>query len=462
MCDTFVATTDATADGIVMLAKNSDREPNEAQNITFVPARDYPPNSRVSCTYIDIPQAEHTGAMLLSRPFWMFGAEMGVNEYGVAIGNEAVFTREKYIKDNRALLGMDLLRLALERSRNAREARDCIIALMAEYGQGGNCGMDGKLYYHNSYIIADPEGAIVLETAGKHWVSRTVRGIASISNCLTIEDDYDDASPGLEDYARSQGYVKKGGRLNFSRDFSDPLYTHFARGRIRKSRSYELLSKKEGNIKSNDIIGILRDHNEVDHYRPGRRPMERICLHYGGLISSQSVGSMVAQLKKGSPPLIYFTGTSAPCTGIFKPHTIVRNQKTYDGNTQAVFSSRGGMDIYGSSTKKYDGATLWWIGEEIHRRVLMNFNIMYPHLAEFRDPIEQGMISEIEKNWIASDRNILKKKCAAWVYKLQEAQNEMLQKIEAKYAQINYKKNVPLWFRLQWDRKNNQAGMKIN
>ena len=37
MCDTMVALGDATADGTVILAKNSDRQPNEAQALVHIP-----------------------------------------------------------------------------------------------------------------------------------------------------------------------------------------------------------------------------------------------------------------------------------------------------------------------------------------------------------------------------------------------------------------------------------------
>lgn len=94
-----------------MLAKNSDREPNEPHIIRFFPAQEHTGNEQLRCTYVSIPQVSHTNAVLLFKPDWIWGAEMGVNEHGVAIGNEAVFTKAKNPRE--ALTGMDLLVLAL-------------------------------------------------------------------------------------------------------------------------------------------------------------------------------------------------------------------------------------------------------------------------------------------------------------------------------------------------------------
>jgi len=96
MCDTIVALGDATLDGTVILAKNSDRQPNEAQVLAHVPGARHEAGATVRCTYISVPQVPETYEVLLSRPFWIWGCEMGVNALGVAIGNEAVFTREHW------------------------------------------------------------------------------------------------------------------------------------------------------------------------------------------------------------------------------------------------------------------------------------------------------------------------------------------------------------------------------
>jgi dipeptidase len=108
MCDTIVALGSATEEGFTLFGKNSDREPDEAQNILIFPRKKYKPNDTVQCAYLTIPQVSETARVLLCQPFWMFGAEMGANEHGVVIGNEAIFTREKPNKIG--LTGMDLIR----------------------------------------------------------------------------------------------------------------------------------------------------------------------------------------------------------------------------------------------------------------------------------------------------------------------------------------------------------------
>ncbi|HSE10308.1 MAG TPA: hypothetical protein VLB29_16725, partial [Nocardioidaceae bacterium] len=190
MCDTMVSLTE---DG-VLFAKNSDRDPNEAQVLRWYDGQRHEPGTRLRCTWSEISQVERTHAVLLSRPWWMWGAEMGANEHGVVIGNEAVFTRgAKDPRDKDAtspLLGMDLVRLGLERGTTAREAVAVIVDLLEEHGQGGSCSHEHpRLSYDNSFIVADPDGAIVLETAGRRWATEQVTGRGrSISNGLTIPD----------------------------------------------------------------------------------------------------------------------------------------------------------------------------------------------------------------------------------------------------------------------------------
>ena len=94
----------------VIFGKNSDRPkgyqeeinqervkclfiPGEVQEIVFCPSQHYGPGQRVKCTYTEISQAEETLAVVLSKPSWMWGAEMGANSAGVVIGNEAVWNR---------------------------------------------------------------------------------------------------------------------------------------------------------------------------------------------------------------------------------------------------------------------------------------------------------------------------------------------------------------------------------
>lgn len=51
MCDTIVALGSASADGVTLFAKNSDRDPREAHEIVRVPAARHPAGATIRCTY---------------------------------------------------------------------------------------------------------------------------------------------------------------------------------------------------------------------------------------------------------------------------------------------------------------------------------------------------------------------------------------------------------------------------
>jgi dipeptidase len=161
-CDTLVSV-GGGASRHTIFAKNSDRPGFECQPLFYAPRTRHPRGATVQCQYMRIPQASETLAVLGGRPWWLWGLEQGVNETGVAIGNEAIYTRDPVPETG--LLGMDLVRLGLERGSTASEAKDVITGLLEEYGQGGIAVRGTDRRYHNSYLIADPKEAWILGEA---------------------------------------------------------------------------------------------------------------------------------------------------------------------------------------------------------------------------------------------------------------------------------------------------------
>jgi secernin len=338
MCDTLVT---VRADQ-VLFAKNSDRDPNEAQLLDWQPGGEHPAGAQLRCTWITIPQARATHAVLLSRPFWMWGAEIGANEHGVVIGNEAVFTRQPCAAAG--LTGMDLLRLGLERGRTVEHAVEVITGLLAVHGQGGGCGHEDRSFtYHNSFIVADPRGACVLETAGRRWQAERITGAWSISNGLTL--------PGMV------------GESDFAR-------TRVSACRSRRART---LKAAENAWNVGDLMRALRDHGDADEPRYSllNGAMAAPCMHAGGLVAaSQTTASWVAELRPGSVRH-WVTGTAAPCTGLFKP---VRVDEP--------------MDPGASPTDRADPHSLWWRHERLHRRVMRDPARLRPLMSVERDALE--------------------------------------------------------------------------
>jgi dipeptidase len=279
----------------------------------------------------------------------MWGAEMGANEHGLVIGNEAVFTDQPYAATG--LTGMDLLRLALERATTAAGAVEVMIGLLERHGQGGGCGHEKRRFtYHNSFLAADPAEAYVLETAGRLWeVERVTAGARSISNGLTIPA--------------------------FTAAHSDFLKTRISACRVRQPLTQARAAQAAG---PGDLMAILRDHG-------GPRPayhllngaMAAPCMHAGGLAAgSQTTASWVAELTPAGCRH-WVTATSAPCTGVFKPVSVTRP-----------------LDLGPGPTDRYDPAALWWRHERFHRAVMRDPEAAWATFAAARDALEA--------RWLAS------------------------------------------------------------
>lgn len=354
MCDTIVVVNPDR----VLFAKNSDRDANEAQLPEWHPAQDHPVGAGVKCTYLEIPQTAHTYAVLISRPFWMWGAEIGTNEHGVTIGNEAVFTNQPYAKTG--LTGMDLLRLALERSRTKDEAVEVIVELLEGYGQGGGCGFEKPSFtYHNSYIVADPTGATVLETAADEWATEDVKhGVRTISNGLTI--------PG------------------FAEKYRDRLRSRVSACDVRTS----LTSRSaRGAVGPGDLISVLRSHGTTEwpRYRAWNGTLAMPCMHGGGLVvSSSSTAGWVSDLATETH---WITGTSAQCLALFKPARVGEP-----------------VDIGKLPGRTPDSDSLWWRHERMARTVMGDPAALAPLFTRDRDEIERTWSSEVPAGQEAFDR----------------------------------------------------------
>lgn len=326
MCDTLVTITD---DG-VLFAKNSDRDPNEAQLLEWHP-----------------PTATSLG-VLISRPWWLWGAEMGANEHGVTIGNEAVFTRRTR-RAGGTLTGMDLLRSALEQATDRYAAVQTIVTLLEEQGQGGQASFEHPRFrYDNSFLIADRSGAIVLETAGRNHTTEVVTGARSISNGLTI-----------------RGFADK---------HADLLRGNVAECGARRQRTTATARSARTVL---DLMAGLRDHGDSGRisYRLANGALSAPCAHAGGLLTStQTTASWVADVTAMQH---WATGTSAPCTSAFKPVPI------------------GPLPVPEppDAVNTVDERFLWWRHESIHRSWVRD-PAAFAGAAAARDELERRWVTE--------------------------------------------------------------------
>jgi dipeptidase len=368
----------------VWLAKNSDREPGEAQSVEWHPSS-FAPGSRHArrrCTHVSIDDEGPRHAVVISRPAWMWGAEMGVNERGLAIANEAVFTRMPVAEQG--LTGMDLLRLALERADTAREGVAVITGLLRRYPQGGRMGHRAAGFrYHSSFLLADDREAWLLETAGWLWAARRIEGLFTSSNVLAIGRDHDLVHPDAATYARAQGLWREPGDLDFARSFGDPLMALAAGGHRRRACTHALASRPGDPFEV--LAAALRSHGDDGHPAGGWR-MHMPCAHASWLPTrhaGQTTGSMIA--RSGASPRVWMTGTSSPCLSVLKPVAV---------DLDAI-ADRG-------HAGEAPDESLWWAHERLHRCMLEDYAARSRIGAAERDELEARARRETDASRFAA------------------------------------------------------------
>ncbi len=434
MCDTWVALRDATLSGQIMLGKNSDRPIFDCQPLVFFPRQRWSPGSRIELEYIELPQVELTYATLGSSPYWCWGYEEGINEHSVVIGNEAIRTKtfrqmaEQYRQRGEAdlgLLGMDLVRLALERSTNARQAVEIMGALIEQYGQFGS-GVPTKPHdlggYDGSFLIADPHEAWIVEAVGQRWLARRIsQGTASISNQPSIRMAWELGSPDVVDYAVEMGWwpSELQSQFDFARAYIDDLVPRQV-SHLRAMRSRQLLAEQQGRITLPWMRRIARDHYEDTflqgpYFDAADPDFHSLCMHASsaGFTWGNTASSCVAVLPRSTDELPVFWWTPGPpCNGCYVPFFV------HGSHLPAIVSTAGtfGKRVMPADVAGEDGfseQSYWWLFRELIDQVKGHPVACLPSLYSTRNPIVRAQFDALEQAFEAETAGVMQEAVAA-------------------------------------------------
>ena len=368
MCDSYAALPSATVTGTTLAAKNADCEINEAQAVLQLPRRRYPEGAVMRASHIVIPQARETHEIIIDKSYWTWGGEIGVNEHGVAVGNEAIFST---VGDNGdGLITGDLLRLMLERARNCDEAIAVFTDVLERFGQGGNCELRGNSHFNSSYMVSDATSAYVIETAGRHWAVRKVEGVGAISNAMTIGNDWQRCS-----------LANGNGKVDFQATYEDMSKVPGVGSRERQKVGYDFLKSREGKIDLRTMADLLRQHH--DGYDPAEGEIcTNICMHGGPFPTRfwQACGAMISEATPEGA-MAWVTATSGTCVSIFKP----------------MYFGIPAPDMGPVPQEIYTEGSLWWKHENLHRRAMGDFHGLGLEIRKSFEAMETGWFAEGRK-----------------------------------------------------------------
>jgi secernin len=434
MCDTWVALQVATLSGQAILGKNSDRPIFDCQPLIFFPRQSWSPGSRIQLEYIELPQASITYATLGSSPYWCWGFEEGINEHGVVIGNEAIATKtfrklaEHYVRSGSValgLLGMDLVRLALERSTSARQAVNVMGSLIEQYGQFGS-GVPTKTHdvggYDGSFLIADPREAWIVEAVGRRWLARCIpQGTASISNQPSIRTTWDLGSQDVAGYAIKMGWwpAELASSFDFARAYIDDCVPRQV-SHLRAMRSRQLLAEQQGQITPQWMKRIARDHYEDTflqgaYFDAADPDVHSLCMHTStaNFTWGNTASSCVAVLPRSANELPVFWWTPGPpCNGCYVPF-FVHGRHLPDIVTNPGTFGKRVMSAEAAGEDTFSEDSYWWLFRELMDRVKGHPIATLPGFYPARNQVVRIKFDALEQEFEAETTAIVEQALAA-------------------------------------------------
>jgi secernin len=341
-----------------------------------------------------------------------------MNEYGVAIGNEAIFTKDLKVSASdpgkqKGILGMELVRLGLERGKTAKGALEVITQLVEEYGQWGTAVVGEEKPYNNSFLIADSKEAWVLETVDHQWAAMKIKEkFHSISNEMSIRQKWDLTSEKFIENAVEAGWIGPG--ENFDAAYA---YTDFTNAlqvsHIRVQRTKQLLAEKSGQVDVNWIQRILRDHYEDTFlegpfFNAALPDFQTICMHSSPANFTWGItaSSTIFELPKDEwhLPLIWWS-PATPCTGLYLPIFMCEQsfpELLSNAGTVRVKSVNPTKSAQDQSTED----SYWWKFRDLLDELKGNENgTLYSKNKE----IARKVFGPLEQKWLTLIRDIEEK-----------------------------------------------------
>jgi secernin len=314
--DTLVALGSATAGGSTLFGHNRHGRAVETIVLQREPGRAHAPEEFVGTPFARVPQARQTFTVLGCRSPQTWGYDFGVNQHGVAVARSA--WQSKLPGTDVGLTGPDLVRLALERSRTARQALETVTDLVARYGQ---CRVSGRKA-DSAFLVADAREAYLVETAGSSWAWLECRDLRAVSDISLIRQDWQRLAPGLAEHTIAEGWwPDDGSKLDFGCINDEPLGS--ASALRRWGRASLLLEQQHGHIDLAFLRRLLSDHYEgtkfeVDPLEPTDGPRS-ICRHMMPGEDTGTTASFLATLPAADDVAVAWCAFGPPCLSVYLP-----------------------------------------------------------------------------------------------------------------------------------------------